>query len=361
MAAAATEIERYWSNYQDEVDGAALYRALGALEMDPRISAVYDRLAAAEDGHAEFWASRLTSAGESPPTERTPSWRTRCVISLARWFGPAIVLPSVAAMERAASTKYDNQPDSPGEMAASERSHARVVGALGELAGDRRGGAASNPIPAVLIGVNDGLVLNLALMSGLTGAGLPSGSVALAGLIGRVAGAGSKGTAAWLKIRSARELFERQIETQASELAAAPAAEREELALIYQVRGYSEAQARELAEQVMRDGATALGTLAREEARIDPEDLTASPLMAVANAVLLFASGAIVPLLGFIFVTGAAALWVAGILSAAALFGIGVALTVFTGSNAVYSGARQVGIGAAVALGAYAVGVLLGP
>ena len=45
---------RFRANLQGEVDGAALYRALADAEPDPRLKQVYGRLAAVEEGHAEF-------------------------------------------------------------------------------------------------------------------------------------------------------------------------------------------------------------------------------------------------------------------------------------------------------------------
>jgi vacuolar iron transporter family protein len=354
MAAGSAEITRWWGNYQDEVDGAALYRALGSIETDPRVVAIYRRLAVVEDGHAEFWATRLAAAGETPPANASPGWRTRCVIWLARRFGPAVILPSVAAMERAASTKYDSQPDSPGEMALEERSHARVLGALGASSG--RGSA--NPIPAVLIAVSEGLFANLGMAAGLAGAGLSSGVIAAAVLIGMIAGAASKALGRWLSVQSSRELFERQIETEAAELSASPAAEREELALIYQVRGMDEAEARSRAEQAMADPGNALGTMAREEGGIGPEDLAGSPASAVATAFLLFALGAVVPLVPLVLLSGWGAAMAALVAALIALFGIGVALTIFTGSNAVLSGTRQAAIGLGIAAVAYVTGAL---
>ena len=51
--------QRYRANLQGEVDGAAVYRALGDSESDPKLAEVFRRLAAVEEAHAEFWRSRL--------------------------------------------------------------------------------------------------------------------------------------------------------------------------------------------------------------------------------------------------------------------------------------------------------------
>ena len=54
---------RYRANLQGEYDSAGLYRALAEAEPDPRLQEVYGRLAAMEEGHAEFGAaSSIASA-----------------------------------------------------------------------------------------------------------------------------------------------------------------------------------------------------------------------------------------------------------------------------------------------------------
>jgi len=60
--ASRADAKRHLTNWHDEVDSAALYRALADLEGDPALADVYRRLAAAEDRHAGFWADRLQGA-----------------------------------------------------------------------------------------------------------------------------------------------------------------------------------------------------------------------------------------------------------------------------------------------------------
>ena len=48
---------------QDELDGAALCRALAEAEKDPQLSEVYRRMADAEQRHAQVWADKLEAAG----------------------------------------------------------------------------------------------------------------------------------------------------------------------------------------------------------------------------------------------------------------------------------------------------------
>jgi rubrerythrin len=54
------ETPRYLSNRQKEIDGAAMYRALGEAERQPQMAKVYRKLADTEEHHALAWEKRLS-------------------------------------------------------------------------------------------------------------------------------------------------------------------------------------------------------------------------------------------------------------------------------------------------------------
>src|SRR4029450_7338800 len=103
------DVARYRENRQDEINSAALYRTLAALEPQAQLSQIYERLATVEERHARFWERHLRAAGESVPPPR-PSWRARVLIWLAKRFGPQWVLPTIAMSERVDRHMYDRQP-----------------------------------------------------------------------------------------------------------------------------------------------------------------------------------------------------------------------------------------------------------
>jgi VIT1/CCC1 family predicted Fe2+/Mn2+ transporter len=110
----------------------------------------------------------------------------------------------------------------------------------------------------------------------------------------------------------------------------------------------------------MKDERTALDTLSREELGIDPRELGGSPWTAALTSLVLFAAGAIVPVLPFMLGGGARApIWslVAG---GAALFLIGAAISVFTGRGFLRSGVRQLLLGYAAAGATFGIGHLIG-
>ena len=125
--------------------------------------------------------------------------------------------------------------------------------------------ASGNALRAAVLGANDGLLSNLSLVMGVAGANLAPREIIITGMAGLLAGAGSMALGEWLSVQSSRELYEKQIGIEAAEIRAQPEEEAEELALIYQAKGLTEAHAREVAARLMESESSALDTLAREE------------------------------------------------------------------------------------------------
>jgi len=164
----------------------------------------------------------------------------------------------------------------------------------------------------------------------------------------------------WLSVTSARELYETQVATEADELRESPEEEKQELILIYEAKGLPKAQAKALAERLIADPRTALDTLAREELGINPEDLGGSAWIAAGTSFLLFAIGAVFPVLPFFALTSTMAVATSLAVSALVMFLIGAGTTLFTGRGMVFSGTRQMAIGLGAAAVTYALGRLIG-
>lgn len=370
--AATKEIARYRANLQGEIDGSAMYRAMADLEPQPERAEIYRRLAAVEESHAAFWQKRLAEAG-APAHDVRPGWRTKLLIRIAKRFGPDLVLPTLHTLEEIDRDHYDGQPESRDTpMPAQERSHARVLsrmtgavrtawdGAAYSSLEGRHGAGGGNALRAAVLGANDGLVSNLSLVMGVAGAAFSQQTVLVTGLAGLVAGACSMAMGEWLSVQSSRELYQKQIATEADELAQVPDEEKEELVLIYQSKGMDRATAEQTAERMMANKEAALDTLVREEIGINPKDLGGSAWSAAASSFFIFMVGAIFPVAPFFVLGGGAAVLASLGVSAAALYAIGAATSIFTGRSAVFSGLRQVAIGLAAASVTYGLGRLLG-
>ena len=143
------------------------------------------------------------------------------------------------------------------------------------------------------------------------------------------------------------------------ELALNPEEEREELALIYQVKGLSEADARATADRVLANPETALDTLVREELGMAPGE-AASPWVAALTSFFLFALGAVLPVIPWLFVDGALAIGLSVALGAIGLYILGAAVTLWTGRSALFSGARMLVLGLVAAGVTFGIGALVG-
>ncbi len=218
--------------------------------------------------------------------------------------------------------------------------------------------AKSGALRAGIFGVNDGLLSNLSLIMGFAGAAVQNHVVVLAGVAGLLAGAFSMGAGEYVSMSVQRELFERLLHIEAHELATIPEEETDELAAIYERKGFPKDLARQAAEVVMQNPDVALETHAREELGLDPDEL-GSPWGAAISSFLTFSVGALIPLIPFLIGSGTAAVIAAVVASAVAIFSVGAAMSLLTGRSPLWSGARMLIVGTLAAGITFGVGRLL--
>ena len=375
-----TEDERTRSlaNLKLERDAITLYDSLAAIEKNPERAGVFKRIASNERRHADIWATRLAEAGATVPAVGGPRLRVRMVILLARLLGPERVADLVRSLEGDEEAAYASQMTPETEsIAADEREHAamwdQITGAKRLAANNgarktvteealHRGGR-SGTLRAAVFGANDGLVSNLSLVMGVAGAvtGAAAGNhfIVLAGVAGLLAGAFSMAAGEYISMQSQREMFENQIAVEREEMRVMPEVEQEELAAIYRAKGVADADAKRIAAQLMEDPAKALDTKVREELGLDPDELGSSWGAAI-YSFIAFAIGALIPLVPFLVASGQVAFVAALVASFVSLFAVGAAVSIVTGRSMIFSGVRQVMIGAAAAAVTYGVGTLIG-
>lgn len=368
---------RSLANLKLERDAVVLYDRLAEIEKDPTRASAFRRIAANERRHAEIWAKRLAQAGATVPEFAGPRLRVRAIIMLARMFGTNAVSDLVQALEGDEEEAYASQltPET-ASIAADERQHAEIWEQLSSGEIEARGHGRRRPreeawhksgrsgtLRAAIFGVNDGLVSNLSLVMGVAGAAGSAASgnqfIVLAGAAGLVAGAFSMAAGEYISMQSQREMFENQISLEREEMRVMPELEQEELADIYRAKGLPKVEAEAVADRLMKDPEKALDTMVREELGLDPDQL-GSPWGAAWSSFIAFAVGALVPLAPFLLGAGIPATIAALGLSFAALFAVGAAVSLVTGRGFIFSGTRQVVIGALAAAVTYAVGTLIG-
>jgi len=369
--AGKSDTHRFVANFQSETDSAALYRAMADGEGNHDLAELYRRLAKVEETHAEFWRRRIERAGGTVPIGI--GWRTRVLIWASRHFGAQAVLPMVADEEARNRTAYDGQGETEGTgMPAQERSHARVLsllaarspsgwnGPLYSRLEGRHGSGSANNLRAMVLGANDGLVSTFCVLMGVAGTEASASALLATAVAATLAGACSMAMGEWISVQSARELQEGQIASEAEELAQVPAEEQEELTLIYQAKGFTATEAKQIAARVIADKDSALDTLVREELGINPDDLGGSAIGAAASSFLVFLVGAMVPAMPMFLVSKDWQVPASLISSGVGLFLLGAAIAIFTGKHPLVSGLRQLLIGMAAAGVTFGVGRLFG-
>ncbi len=384
-------VEQSLDNLKLERDAVVLYEALSTIEKDPRRAEAFRRIAGNERRHADIWAGKLRELGANVPDADGPRVRVRFIILAARLFGTSAVAELVKALEGDEEDLYDAQDASPevAAIAADEREHAQIWDQLqardqqAEVADPSRDGVAiatragsaaevgrretwhragsrSGTLRAVIFGVSDGLVSNLALVMGIAGAAAGNpGFILLAGIAGLLAGAFSMAAGEYISMQSQRELFERQIALERAEIEAMPEEEEAELAASYRSKGFTAEEAARIAHRIFQDPEAALDILVREELGLDPDEL-GSPWGAAGGSFVAFAAGAAIPVIPYLFGGGTTILLVSLGLSLVALFTVGAGVSLLTGRGLLFSGSRQLGIGLAAALVTYAIGSLIG-
>jgi VIT1/CCC1 family predicted Fe2+/Mn2+ transporter len=393
-------VETSLANLRLEQDAIVLYEALAGIEKEPARRAAFAHIADNERRHASIWADRLRELGAAVPPAGRPRTRVRFIIAVARLFGTRAVSDMVRALEGSEESAYAEQESHPAveAIAADEREHAeiwkRLDGAddgaksagrradpasrvtIGEHPATEPGAIAnaetiakgerwhrsgrSGTLRATIFGVSDGLTSNLALVMGVVGASGHGGFVLLAGIAGLLGGSFSMATGEYVSMQSQRELFERQIALEKAELEAMPDEEQRELAALYVAKGFTPQEADTIAARMFTDPKAALDTLVREELGLDPDEL-GSPWGAATGSFLAFAIGAAIPVLPFLLGgDGTVAFGLSLGISLAALFLVGAGVSLLTGRGLWFSGARQLGLGAAAAAVTFLIGHVIG-
>ncbi|MFQ5881836.1 MAG: VIT1/CCC1 transporter family protein [Candidatus Methylomirabilales bacterium] len=360
------DVKVWREHWQDEGDAAYLYRALAALERDQKREVIFRRLAEVESRHVELCAEVLKGQDETPPPFQ-PSTRARLMAWLGQTFGSSLLLNLLLAEEGRELKGYlaaykGASPYGPkrtlGQLARETAEHAETLGKILGREGEpwhrtQSGGYLRN----VVYGFNDGLTANFGLIMGVVGAEVAEGIVMISGVAGLIADALSMGASGYLAAKSEQEVYAHEVAMEREEIRLMPEVEKEELALLYELKGITPEEARQAAERIMADPEVALAEKTREELGIVPQTVT--PLREGVITGIATGFGAFIPILPFLVASGPAAVWSSIVISMLSHFGVGAARSVFTGRGVFRSGIDMFLVGLGVAIVAYAVGWLL--
>ncbi|MCC3291691.1 MULTISPECIES: VIT1/CCC1 family protein [unclassified Arthrobacter] len=351
--------KKRWRQYlADEQAEAATYRYL-AERRDGEERDILLALAEAEGRHEEHWRTLL---GDDAGRRARASFRNRVLGLLARRFGSVFVL--ALAQRAEGRSPYAQDPNATSAMAADEQIHEEVIRGLATRGRTRLSGN----FRAAVFGANDGLVSNLALIMGIGATGVSSTFILISGLAGLLAGALSMGAGEYVSVRSQRELLEASRPTQIT-LSAAKSLDIDanELVLVYRARGMTKEAAEHRAAERMGlyscdcDPSFSLNPEADAEEKRDEHESVGTGLGAAASSFCFFASGAVIPVLPYLFgLTGMTAVVLSCVLVGLALLMTGAVVGLLSGASPLKRALRQLAIGLGAAGATYLLGMVFG-
>lgn len=374
-------IEGLRKAWVDEIRSARNYHALAEREQNPQRKAILERMAHAEERHAQTWEERLKQLGADPGEykESLVDQMKRKVLLNSDTARAAQILEDG---ERGADALYEGLlQSSPTEddraklmdAMMEERSHSKMLeefqspapvstGRLEKILEREKWHVRSGGwIGQAIYGVNDGLGAAFGVVSGVAGATHANGEfVLLSGFATMIASALSMGSGAYLATKSEREVYEAELNRERREIAENPEEEREELELFYQLKGFSEEEAKNMVARLAEQPEQFLKTLAHEELGLSEETFPNEWKSAVSASVST-AIGAAVPVLPFLFSHGTTALVISLIVSTLAHFAVGASKVIVTGRSWLKSGMEMTLIGLGEAAVTYAIGLLISP
>jgi VIT1/CCC1 family predicted Fe2+/Mn2+ transporter len=210
---------------------------------------------------------------------------------------------------------------------------------------------------AATFGAMDGLVSNTALIAGVAAGATSTHVVVLGGIAGLLAGAFSMALGEYTSVTTANEQLDSEILVERRALRNYPDEEEEELVSMLVNMGMTEQTARTASEEIHRDENKALNFHIVQELGIDPDEKP-SPWVAAGSSFVMFAIGALIPLLPYLL--GFASLAVGLVCGGVGLIIAGAVAARFTSKPIWWASGRQLLFGA-IAIGAtYLVGLLIG-
>jgi vacuolar iron transporter family protein len=209
---------------------------------------------------------------------------------------------------------------------------------------------------AATFGAMDGLVSNTALIAGV-GAAADAHTVVISGFAGLVAGAFSMALGEFASVTTANEQIESEVHVEKRAFRLHPQAEQAELTDMFVNIGLSQETAAKAADEMHRDESRAVNFHLTQELGVDPEDKP-SPYVAAGSSFIMFAIGAIVPLIPYLL--GFRSLWLGLLFGGVGLLIAGGVAARFTKKPLWFASLRQLLFGTIAIAATYLVGHLVG-
>jgi vacuolar iron transporter family protein len=204
-------------------------------------------------------------------------------------------------------------------------------------------------------GAMDGLVSNTALIAGVA-AGESAHTTLVSGIAGLLAGAFSMALGEYSSVTTANEQIDSEVHVERRALRARPEAERAELVDMLVELGMSEKTAQAATDEIHRDENQAVNVHLVREIGLDPSEKPSAALAAAASF-LMFALGAVIPLLPYLL--GYGSLPVGVVCGGVGLLIAGALTARFTRKPVWWAAGRQLLFGAVAVAATYLLGLLV--
>ncbi|AEV74860.1 putative membrane protein [Mycolicibacterium rhodesiae NBB3] len=209
---------------------------------------------------------------------------------------------------------------------------------------------------AATFGAMDGLVSNTALIAGVAAAA-SAHTVVISGVAGLLAGAFSMALGEYTSVMTANEQLESEVLVERKAFQTHPRAEKAELVAMLVDMGMTRETAAKATEEVHRDEDRALNFHLVQELGVDPREKP-SPWVAAGSSFVLFAIGAIIPLIPYLL--GFESLWAGLLCGGVGLLIAGGLASRFTRRPFWFASLRQLAFGAIAIAATYGVGSVIG-
>jgi VIT1/CCC1 family predicted Fe2+/Mn2+ transporter len=226
------------------------------------------------------------------------------------------------------------------------------------LNAERRSASVLSEIREAVFGAQDGLTSVLAVVSTVGGATGQPFPVLVAGFAAMLAGVFSMSAGEYMSSKSQREIFEAQIASEAEEVQDRPAEAEAEVAFMLQEEGLPMDAARGVARELATNKNVLLKTMVEKELGLTMQD-DANALRGALVMGVSFGVGGLIPILPYLFLGVATAVYVSVVLAALTLFGMGALKSRWTRRNWFISGLEIFALGAIAGIAGYFFGTLL--
>jgi vacuolar iron transporter family protein len=256
-------------------------------------------------------------------------------------------MPDTISAERLPARRRDSGAHPHG----GEPLRARVLGERARIARLSR-------IRELVLGFQDGLLVPLAVVTGLAGADVAGSTVLVGGLAEAAAGALAMGSGAFLASQAENQLFRTEIEDEEAELDDHPDVERAELEILLREEGLDPDDARVAAERIARSRTALIKTKVEKELGLAYDE----PESALADAVVVgaaYAGAALIPLWPYFVWDVRTALAISLVATGVALFALGILKGRVARLALFRSGTQVLLIGGAAAAIGYLVGTVV--